>query len=277
MFINVNSNICIFSNEIYKTLNIQSNVPKTMDLEDIESTSQTLIGFEADLARLAQEGEINGPAHFSRGNEAQMIKIFRGLRKGDYTEAPATEPYSYAQLAKNGLIMVPEGLSPDDPIFKGIRRADWLFTSYRCHHAALLRGIPPDQLRGEIMKGRSMHPISREHKFVTSALVPGHLPIATGMALALKRRGSSDHVWAFCGDMAAETGTFHECTKYAWRQDLPITFIVEDNGYSVDTPTQESWGLDRPSQPSNGFHGRIVRYAYKNEFPHQGVGKEVGF
>jgi len=266
-----------FNSVIHKTLNIHSNAYKTMDLGDIDATSQTLINFETDLARLALEGQINGPVHFSRGNESQIIKIFRGLRDGDYISASAIGSYPYQQLAEDRLIIIPDDLSPDDPIFRGIQRDDWLFTTYRCHYAALLRGIPTQQLKAEIVKGRSMHPISKEHKFITSALVPGHLPIATGMAWALKKQASPNHVWAFCGDMAAETGTFHECTKYSWGHNLPITFVVEDNDYSVDTPTQESWGLERHSEPTNGFHGRVMRYAYKNEFPHQGVGREVGF
>ena len=72
--------------------------------------------------------------------------------------------------------------------------------------------------------------------------------------------------------MAAETGVFYEVTKYAANHNLPLTFVVEDNGLSVDTPTESVW---------NGYDFNIgsntVRYAYKSEVPHQGIGKEVGF
>ena len=43
------------------------------------------------------------------------------------------------------------------------------------------------------------------------------------------------------GDMTAETGIAHECIKYARNHQLPIRFIVEDNGKSVCTDTREAW------------------------------------
>ena len=55
-----------------------------MNLEDIEKTSKELIDFERSMALLFTEGKIKGASHFSRGNEEQLIKIFRGLREGDY-------------------------------------------------------------------------------------------------------------------------------------------------------------------------------------------------
>lgn len=248
-----------------------------LELRDLEGTSRQLIKFETKMAKLARDGKINGPVHFSRGNETQLIKIFRGLERADLITNLQAEmgQVSRQQTIDLSLIIIPDYLNKDDPVFRGISTNDWLFTSYRCHYHALLKGAPPEWLREQIIKGRSMHPINRDYRFVSSAIVPGHLPMALGTALALERQGSPDHVWAFCGDMAAETGIFHETTKYAWRHDLPITFVVEDNGLSVDTPTEEVWGLKKHYNHSPS--GRILRYAYNNAFPHQGVGREVGF
>ncbi|NCO11759.1 hypothetical protein CO038_01160 [Candidatus Pacearchaeota archaeon CG_4_9_14_0_2_um_filter_39_13] len=248
-----------------------------MDLGDLERAKAELIAFEIELARLAQEGQVNGPAHFSRGNEEQIIRIFRGLRAGEYITYSQASNMSREDLESSKMILVPDNLQEQDPVFKGIQREDRLFSSYRCHYAALLKGVPTDHLKEEILAGRSMHPINSDYRHITSAIVPGHLAIATGAALALKRQRRPEHVWAFCGDMAAETGAFHEATKYAFRNDLPITFVVEDNGYSVDTPTQESWGLEKRNSMVSGLQGRVLVYAYNNDFPHQGVGKEVGF
>ena len=49
----------------------------------------------------------------------------------------------------------------------------------------------------------------------------------------------------FVGDMTSETGIFHESIKYSRNFDLPIRFIVEDNGKSVCTDTRIAWGTDR--------------------------------
>jgi len=97
--------------------------------------------------------------------------------------------------------------------------------------------MPKEQLKNIILTGESMHIYSKKYRILTSAIVGGILPIAVGIALGIKEKDLDEIVWVFVGDMAAETGIFHECTKYAARNNLPITFIVEDNGFSTDTPT----------------------------------------
>ncbi|MBS3083576.1 hypothetical protein J4423_02120 [Candidatus Pacearchaeota archaeon] len=150
-------------------------------------------------------------------------------------------------------------------IFQEIRPQDWIFTTYRNHYHALLKGVPKDWLVEWIKNNRSIHLMNSDYRIVSSAIVAGHLPQAVGMALAIQRKGLDEKVWAFCGDMAAETGTFHECYKYATRQGLPITFVVEDNGVSTNTPTQETWGK-RCSGSSN-----LIRFNYSRTFPHYGT------
>ena len=41
--------------------------------------------------------------------------------------------------------------------------------------------------------------------------------------------------------MTAETGIMHECLKFSMNKNLPIHFIVEDNGKSVCTNTRKAW------------------------------------
>lgn len=155
-------------------------------------------------------------------------------------------------------------------IFKHVKADDWVFSNHRSHYHALLKGISVEKLRYEILANRSIHINDAGHNFFSSAIVGGCLPIALGIALAFKRSGFKNRCWVFVGDMAAETGSFHECTKYAARNDLPITFVVEDNSLSTNTPTQEAWGM-------NGGLAKIIRYEYKRGYPHQGVGKWVTF
>ncbi len=174
-------------------------------------------------------------------------------------------------------------------IFKNIKKDDWVFASYRNHYQALLKGIPKEYLKQQIIEGRSMFIIDKEHKFYSSSIVPGQLSIALGTALALKLKNSKDRVWAFCGDMASETGVFHECVKFAEGHDLPITFIVEHDGNSVYTPTKVVWGESSFSSPSNDLKGysiekraesnnpRILRYSYGRAWPHHGVGVWLDF
>lgn len=176
-------------------------------------------------------------------------------------------------------------------IFKEVQEEDWLFLTYRDHFHCLLKGMPPERLKWHIMEGRSMYLCDREYRIVSSAIVGGCLPIAVGFAMGLKRDGRPEHVWAFCGDMAAETGGFHEATKYAGRHQLPITFVVEDNGLSTNTPTQEVWGSHRvdvgkddlpfqylnPTVIGDWYGANIRYYQYTRTVPHVGAGQFVVF
>lgn len=153
-------------------------------------------------------------------------------------------------------------------IFKSIDRGDWVFSTYRNHYHALLHGIPRDWLTAEILAGRSMNISSPEHRFYTSAIVGGCLPIAVGVAAALKRQGSTRKVWCFVGDMAAKSGAFHESYTYSEGHHLPIMFVIEDNGMSCDSPTADCWGP--------GFtYSRSTTYEYERTYPHSGVGHYV--
>ena len=155
-------------------------------------------------------------------------------------------------------------------IFKQIKESDWVFSTHRSHYHAILKGVDTKWLKNEILENRSIHIYSREHNFFSSAIVGGCLPIALGVAMAIKMKADKRHIWVFTGDMGAETGVFHECTKYAGRHDLPVTFVVEDNGLSINSPTQELWGTSREKP-------HIARYFYVREVPHVGVGTFVAF
>lgn len=155
-------------------------------------------------------------------------------------------------------------------IFKNISREDWVSSTYRNHFHALLHGVPRAYVMAEILAGRNMNLFSPEHRFFTSAIVGGTLSIATGVAYGLK--GTGRRVWCFVGDMAASTGAYWEASRYAARNALPITFVIEDNGYSANSPTRECWGTS-----AGGFATRETGYAYERVYPHAGIGKWVNF
>lgn len=152
-------------------------------------------------------------------------------------------------------------------IFAKIQRTDWVLGTWRSHYHALLHGVPREQVMAEILAGRSMMMHFPEHRFLTSAIVGGILPIAVGLAYAGER------VWCFVGDMAASIGTFHDAHTFAQGRDLPITFVVEDNGLATNTPTFAAWGGD--PVPVSGE--KIIHYEYDRTYPHVGSGVFVPF
>jgi pyruvate dehydrogenase E1 component alpha subunit len=156
-------------------------------------------------------------------------------------------------------------------IFKRIKTSDWVFSTWRSHYHALLKGICPVWIEEEILKGKSITLCNMDEKFYSSAIVGGTLPIALGLAKGLKDSGSDDKVWVFVGDMSFESGLFYEVHKYARNFDLPLYFVVEDNGVSTYTPTDITWNIKRDI-PSD-----VIHYNYESKFPHYGTGKWVVF
>ena len=181
---------------------------------------------------------IRAPVHLYNGNEEQMIKVFKDNNIG------------------------PE---------------DWVLCSWRSHYQCLLKGVPPEELKAAILKGRSISLCFKEQRVLSSGIVTGVIPIATGIAMDIKRKGGTNKVYCFMGEMTSETGVAHECIKYARNHKLPIHFIIEDNGKSVCTDTRATWGMEKLTyEDVNDEY--VTYYKYKLEkYPHAGAGKRVQF
>lgn len=156
-------------------------------------------------------------------------------------------------------------------IFSRIKKDDWVFSGWRNHYHALLKGIEQKNLINQIIKGKSMTINSIKNKFISSSIVGGVLPIALGVALSIKFKKKKEKVWVFLGDMTYETGVFYECYKYAKNFNLPIKFVVEDNNLSTNTPTIKAWGKKQQKLPG------VLLYKYKRKYPHHGIGKWILF
>ncbi len=156
-------------------------------------------------------------------------------------------------------------------IFKKIKKNDWVFTGWRNHYHALLKGLDQKFVENKIIEGRSMNISSIKKKFFSSSIVGGVIPIALGVAYAIKKKKLNSKVWVFIGDMTYETGVFHEAYKYSQNFKLPLKFVVEDNDMSTNTKTSKVWGK------KTGKLKNIIYYKYKRKYPHHGIGKWILF
>lgn len=177
---------------------------------------------------------------------------------------------------ENGKIRGPVHLSNGNEqqlleIFKRIKTSDWVFSTWRSHYHALLKGMDPKFIEDEILQGKSITICNVDEKFYSSAIVGGTISIALGVAQGIKQSNGTDKVFCFIGDMSFESGIFYEVHKYARNFDLPLYFIVEDNGVSTNTPTDATWKVKRDI-PSD-----VIHYTYKSKYPHYGSGKWVIF
>jgi len=161
-------------------------------------------------------------------------------------------------------------------IFKKIKSEDWVFCTWRSHYQCLLKGVPENKVKEEILSGRSISLCFPDYNIYSSAMVGGSVPIAVGTALSLKLQNSKKKVFCFMGEMTSESGIVYECVKYSRNFKLPIHFIIEDNEKSVCTDTRKAW-----NQKKLSYEGKsdkyVTYYHYKLKYPHAGAGKRVQF
>ena len=104
----------------------------------------------------------------------------------------------------------------------------------------------------------------------------GQIPLAVGAALSINLGNKKAHVWCFIGDMTSETGMAQTAIRYSEKHDLPITFVVEDNGISVLTETRKVWN-SQTLRFEEIESSKVVSYQYKSTYPHAGAGVRVQF
>ena len=201
-------------------------------------TKAEIIAFEEEIAGIFATGAIHAPVHLRSGREDALINIFKENNIGD---------------------------------------DDYVFGFWDSHELALLKGVPKEELKQAILDGCSISLCFPKYKILCSGIVGSLMGTAVGAAWALKNKKEKGRVFIFCGDMSAETGIFHESVKYALNFDLPVKFIVCDNGLSVMTPTREVWGSEEPWFKETKYEKKIIYFKYKNEYPHSGLGKLIKF
>lgn len=101
---------------------------------------------------------------------------------------------------------------------------------------------------------RSFHFGSAAHHVcgMISHLGP-QLALADGVALAHKLKGEAKVAVAFSGDGGTSEGDFHEALNVAAVWDLPVIFIVENNGYGLSTPTNEQFRCAQIADKAKGY------------------------
>ena len=126
-----------------------------------------------------------------------------------------------------------------------LREDDYAIGSYREHGQALVRGIPPGAVMAELFgkatgcskgKGGSMHLFDAGRRFMGGhAIVGGHIPLAAGIAFAVKYQGGDQVCLCFFGEAAVNIGAFHEALNMASVWKLPVIFLCENNRYGMGT------------------------------------------
>jgi TPP-dependent pyruvate/acetoin dehydrogenase alpha subunit len=144
-----------------------------------------------------------------------------------------------------------------------LRDGDFIVPQHRDLGMHLTRGTSPRAVMCQwLARGNSptlgrdgqLHIGDVQHGIVPSISMLGEsLPVACGIALAMKMRKHDTIVMAPCGDGATNTGPFHEALNFASVQKLPIVFIIENNGYAYSTPTYKQFAIEHLSDRAGAY------------------------
>ncbi|WP_346235974.1 dehydrogenase E1 component subunit alpha/beta [Niabella insulamsoli] len=101
---------------------------------------------------------------------------------------------------------------------------------------------------------RSFHFGSREHHIcgMISHLGP-QLAVANGVALAHQLKSENKATLVFTGEGGTSEGDFHEALNMASVWDLPVIFLIENNGYALSTPTSEQYRCIQLADRAKGY------------------------
>jgi 2-oxoisovalerate dehydrogenase E1 component len=135
-----------------------------------------------------------------------------------------------------------------------------VFTSRKMPLVDLFKQWQGDRSSYSKARERSFHFGSKAHHVcgMISHLGP-QLAIADGVALAYQQRGQLKASMAFTGDGGTSEGDFHEALNVAAVWNLPVIFIIENNGYGLSTPTNEQYKCDHLVDRAKGYGMEGIR------------------
>ena len=155
-------------------------------------------------------------------------------------------------------------------VASALEPSDWILPMHRNLGVFTTRGVDLAQLfrqlfgrDGGFTKGRdrTFHFAVPEKRIVGMiSHLAAMLPVADGLALAARLKGTKQVAAAFCGEGATSEGDFHEAVNLAAVWKLPVLFVVENNQYALSTPTAEQFACRNLADKAAGYgmQGAVV-------------------
>jgi pyruvate dehydrogenase E1 component alpha subunit len=186
-----------------------------------------------------------------------LTEAYRAMVLGRRFDAQATA------LTKQGRLAVyPSSHGQEACQIGGVlalRETDWLFPTYRDSVALIARGIDPVEaltlLRGEWHCGYDPKATYTAPQCTPLATQTPH---AVGVAYAAKRRGQDTVAMVYVGDGGTSEGDFHEALNFAAVYNVPVVFLIQNNGYAISVPLAK-----QTAAPALAYKG--VGYGVRSE------------
>lgn len=206
-------------------MNSETTIAEEYDPEFLSDLYRRMVlvrVFEDTVQDLVESGELFTDAHLMQGQEATAIGATQPLREGDT-----------------------------------------ITTTHRPHGHILGMGIDPKPVMAEIGgrrvgisggRGGEMHMFAPDEGVIGSnGIVGASVPHAAGAALAAQMDGDDAVSIAFFGDGASNQGVVHETMNLAATWDLPVLFLIENNGYAATTPVESASGSPTLADRAAGY------------------------
>ncbi len=181
---------------------------------------------------------------------AEKIGLLRVMIRIRRFEQRAMKEYIWCQMG--GLLLLSIGQESVAACTRSVMGPlDHTISGYRGMGHALAAGIDMDACMAELMgringcsKGKGGAPASfyapHLRHWGCHASAGSQTPLAAGLAFGLVHREEAGAVVCFLGDGAANTGAFHESLNLAALFDLPVVYLIENNGYAMGTSVARS-------------------------------------
>jgi pyruvate dehydrogenase E1 component alpha subunit len=174
----------------------------------------------------------------------ELLDLYRQMMLIRRFEERSAEQYAYGKIGGFLHLYIGEEAVAVGAI-KAMGPNDHLVTHYRDHGYALAIGADPGAVMAELFgkatgttkgRGGSMHLTHIERNFWGGyAIVSGHIPMATGLGLALQYQEIDGVAVCIFGDGATNAGAFHEALNMAAVWKAPVVFLCENNLYAMGT------------------------------------------
>ncbi|MFT3974970.1 MAG: thiamine pyrophosphate-dependent dehydrogenase E1 component subunit alpha [Amaricoccus sp.] len=148
-------------------------------------------------------------------------------------------------------------------VCRALQPRDIITSTHRGHGHVIAKGCDLDGFFAELYgratgtckgKGGSMHVADLELGiYGANGIVGGGVPIAAGAALASSMTGDSRVAVAFMGDGATDIGPFHETLNLAAVWNLPVVFVVENNGYADFIRVADHQNIERIAMRADAY------------------------
>ncbi len=202
-------------------------------------------------------------------NHEQLVELYRQMVLIRRFEEKCAEAYAYGKIGGFCHLYIGEEAVAVGSI-AALSAEDHIVTHYRDHGYALARGCDPGATMAELYgratglsggRGGSMHLADVSKRFWGGyAIVAGHIPLAVGIAHAIKYRKQREVVVCYFGDGSTNNGYFHEALNIAAVGNLPIIFLAENNAYGMGTAITTASRVTDLVDKAKGLHvpGAIV-------------------